>query len=99
MAKQQNVAEESQMNASIGFTLPNKKIHIKPIIKKGKWLSEEHSGNFMYDNTTAIITVPISAQTGQLVDPLTKEEREFFDPSTHCIHSNHTADPVHIPEH
>jgi len=67
------------LKESMGFHLPNKKIHIKPIIKKGKWLSEEHSGNFMYDNTTAIITVPINAQTGQLVDPLTKEEREFFE--------------------
>jgi len=67
------------MKESIGFYLPNKKIHIKPIIKKGKWLSEEHSGNFMYDNTNVTITVPISATTGQLVDPLTKEEREFFE--------------------
>ena len=62
------------------FVLPvNKKILIKPIIKKGKWLSEEHSGNFMYDNTKMTITVPLSTQTGQIIDPLTKEEREFFE--------------------
>ena len=80
MAKQkEEEAGAPIMNESIGFYLPNKKIHIKPIIKKGKWLSEEHSGNFMYDNTTVIISVPINVHTGQLVDPLTKEEREFFE--------------------
>jgi hypothetical protein len=79
MAKEVKSEETPVVKESIGFYLPNKKIHIKPIIKKGKWLSEEHSGNFMYDNTTAIITIPISAQTGQLVDPLTREEREFFE--------------------
>lgn len=71
--------EEPTLNETIGFFLPNKKIYIKPIIKKGKWLSEEHSGNFMYDNTNAAVTVPLNAQTGQMVDPLTLEEREFFE--------------------
>lgn len=61
------------------FKLPNKKVLIRPIIKKGKWLSEEHSGNFMYDNTKMIVTVPLNVQTGELIDPLTQEEREFFE--------------------
>jgi hypothetical protein len=61
------------------FVLPNRRVFVKPIIKKGKWLSEEHSGNFMYDNTKMIITVPLSAQTGELIDPLTKEERDYFE--------------------
>lgn len=61
------------------FTLPNKKVFIKPIIKKGKWLSESHSGSFMYDNTRMTITVPIDGRTGELKDPLTKEEREYFE--------------------
>jgi len=61
------------------FVLPKRRVFVKPIIKKGKWLTEEHSGNFMYDNTKMIITVPISAQTGELIDPLTKEEREYFE--------------------
>lgn len=80
MAKQANAVEEPQIKESMGFHLPiNKKIHIKPIIKKGKWLSETHSGNFMYDNTNMSITVPLNIQTGQIIDPLTKEEREFFE--------------------
>lgn len=61
------------------FTLPKKIVYIKPIIKKGNWLNEGHSGNFMYDNAKLIVTVPVSADTGELVDPLTKEEREFFE--------------------
>lgn len=77
MAKTKETPEERALLDE--FVLPNKKIFIKPIIRKGRWLSEEHSGNFMYDNTKMTITVPIHAQTGQLVDPLTKEEREFFE--------------------
>lgn len=77
MAKEKVTAEEQAILNE--FVLPNKKIYIKPIIKKGRWLSEEHSGNFMYDNTKLTITVPLHAQTGQLVDPLTREEREFFE--------------------
>jgi len=61
------------------FVLPNRRVFVKPIIKKGKWLSEEHSGNFMYDNTKMTITVPISSQTGELIDPLTPEERAYFE--------------------
>jgi hypothetical protein len=73
------LVEEVKKESLMGFTLPNKKIFIKPIIKKGKWLGEEHSGNFMYDNTKVAVTVPLSASTGQMIDPLTKDEREFFE--------------------
>lgn len=60
------------------FKLPNRKVLIKPIIRQGKWLDKGHSGNFLYDNAKMYITVPIS-KTGNLVDPLTKEERSFFE--------------------
>jgi hypothetical protein len=59
--------------------LPKRKVLIKPIIREGKWLGKGHSGNFMYDNTKLYFTVPMSSSTGQLIDPLTKEEREFFE--------------------
>jgi hypothetical protein len=79
MAKQQveTVAEVEEIKSS--FTLPRKKIMVKPITKEGKWLGKEHSGNFMYENTKMIITVPINALSGDLVDPLTDEERKFFE--------------------
>jgi len=69
----------SETTEMVMMTLPRKKVLVKPIIKKGKWLSEEHSGNFMYENTKMILTVPISATTGELVDPLTPEEKQFFE--------------------
>lgn len=62
------------------FKLPNRKVLIKPIIRDGKWLDKGHSGNFLYDNAKMYITVPIAKNgNGALVDPLTPEEREFFE--------------------
>lgn len=61
------------------FTLPNKRVLIKPILREGKWLDKGHSGNFMYDNTRMVITLPISHITGRVIDPLTPEEKEFFE--------------------
>lgn len=61
------------------FTLPNTKVHVKPILRKGVWLPEGHSGHFMYDNTSIGIQVPIDKNTGRLKNPLTKEEQVFFE--------------------
>jgi hypothetical protein len=61
------------------FSLPNKRVLVKPILREGKWLSRSHSGNFMYDNAKMLITVPISEQSGQLLNPLTTEEVEYFE--------------------
>lgn len=61
------------------FKLQNRKVLIKPIVREGKWLGKSHSGNFMYDNTRMFVTVPRSGETGRLIDPLTSEEREFFE--------------------
>lgn len=61
------------------FRLPAKKVLVKPIIRRGKWLKEGHSGNFLYDNTQITMTVPLNRDTGRLVNPLTKEEQAFFE--------------------
>jgi hypothetical protein len=61
------------------FSLPNTKVHVKPIIRSGKWLPDGHSGSFMYDHTSIGIQVPIDRNTGRLKNPLTPEEREFFE--------------------
>lgn len=61
------------------FFLPKRKVLIKPIIREGKWLPKGHSGAFMYDFTKMSICVPLDRATGLLIDPLTKEEREFFE--------------------
>jgi hypothetical protein len=61
------------------FSLPKRRVLVKPILREGKWLSKGHSGNFMYDNAKMLITVPLSEQSGQLLNPLTTEEVEYFE--------------------
>lgn len=63
----------------VKFRLPNTKVHVKPILRKGVWLPEGHSGHFMYDNTSIVIQVPLDRHTGRLKNPLTKEEQTFFE--------------------
>jgi hypothetical protein len=65
--------------SEIKFSLPNRKVFVKPIIKKGQWLSEGHSGHFMYDYTKLVLCVPLDQHTGTLKDPLTLDERLFFE--------------------
>lgn len=61
------------------FSLPKTKVHVKPILRSGRWLPDGHSGSFMYDHTAIGIKVPLNKNTGRLTDPLTKEEREYFE--------------------
>ena len=74
MAKKEEVMVEAGK-----FTLPNSKVQVKPILRKGVWLPEGHSGHFMYDNTSIGIQVPLDKLTGKLKNPLTREEQEFFE--------------------
>jgi len=63
----------------VPFSLPNTKVHVKPILRSGKWLPDGHSGSFMYDHTSIGIQVPMDRYTGRLKNPLTPEERTFFE--------------------
>lgn len=60
------------------FTLPQRKIMVKPVVWEG-WLDKGHSGVWLNDGAVMIVTVPTSRATGELIDPLTPEEREFFE--------------------
>ena len=87
MAKTENgesaVAERKPATKAkkVIFTLPNTKVHVKPILRSGRWLPDGHSGSFMYDHTMLKLVVPIDKRTGRLRDPLTPEERTFFENS------------------
>ena len=53
----------------------NKKVMVKPIRRKGGWLfamtkNENHSGNFMFDDTEMELDVMINKATDKLKDPL-----------------------------
>lgn len=60
------------------FKLPNKKILVKPVMWEG-WLPKGHSGAWLNDGAVIEISAPIDRNTGELINPLTKEEVEFFE--------------------
>jgi len=80
--KEEEMIEKGKTEtANTAFRLPITKVHVKPILRKGVWLPEGHSGHFMYDNTSIIVQVPIDKFTGRLKNPLTKDEQTFFETS------------------
>jgi hypothetical protein len=54
-------------------------IHVKPIIRAGKFVSKDHSGGFMYDGSALKVTPPLDKATGRVKIPLTKDEIAFFE--------------------
>jgi hypothetical protein len=77
--KEGNTKKAPVAKAAPAFELPNTKVHVKPILRNGRWLPAGHSGSFMYDHTSIGIQVPIDVDTGRLRNPLTEEETEFFE--------------------
>lgn len=73
------MVKKSEVVEQVGFTLPNKKIQVRPVKRKGQWLPSDHSGSFLYDNAHITMEVPIDSRTGRRANILTKEEREFFE--------------------
>lgn len=78
MAKKEASAAKAAEKVKV-FTLPNTKVHVKPILRSGRWLPDGHSGSFMYDHTSIGIQLPLDKDTGRLKNPLTNEEKEFFE--------------------
>ena len=78
-AKTRKIADQPSAKETKAFSLPNIKVHVKPILRSGKWLPDGHSGSFMYDHTALGLQVPIDRQTGRLKNPLTPEEMTFFE--------------------
>lgn len=60
------------------FKLPNRKVLVKPVLWEG-WLPSGHSGAWLNDGAVLEISVPIDRYTGELRNPLTAEEIEFFE--------------------
>lgn len=70
-------SKEVEVKANTAFTLPDKKVKLIPVIKKG-WLGKNHEAAFLFKNATNKFSVPLNSN-GHYVDPLTKEEVEFFE--------------------
>lgn len=59
--------------------LSNRKILVKPIKREDGWLPKNHEANFLYKDAYFEICAPVDPITGNIVQPLTKEEIEFFE--------------------
>lgn len=78
MAKTTNDPEVGVLS---GFTLPQKTVMIVPVRRKGGWLPDGHAAAFLHNQAYWEYPVARDQRTGQLKDPLTKEEREYFESS------------------
>jgi len=61
------------------FTLPEKKVLVVPVRRKGRWLPDNHEASFLFKHSYFQVVVPKDGRNGELKDPLTKEERDFFE--------------------
>jgi hypothetical protein len=78
-AETQKIDDGKSSKETKAFSLPNTKVHVKPVLRAGKWLPDGHSGSFMYDHTVLGLQVPIDKDTGRLKNPLTPEELAYFE--------------------
>ena len=62
------------------FKLPNKKILVTPVRRKGSWLPANHAASFLFKESYYSVTVP-RTNRGELVNPLTEAEQEYFEGS------------------
>jgi len=60
------------------FKLPNRKVKIVPLKRKRGLLPKEHEASFLFKESYYEVCVPID-ERGRMKDPLTPEERAFFE--------------------
>jgi hypothetical protein len=71
--------EEATKKEVKSFTLPNKKVLVVPIKRKGGWLPPGHEAEFLFK--TSYYDLPLPKRNGVYKECLTKEERDFFESS------------------
>jgi hypothetical protein len=59
--------------------LVNKKVFVVPVKRGSDWLPKGHEAEFLFGKSYFEVTVPRQLPSGQLVDPLTKAERDYFE--------------------
>lgn len=60
------------------FMLPKKIILVQPVRRRGGWIPIGHEADFLFKHSYFSVVVP-KLQSGMLKDPLTDEERDFFE--------------------
>ena len=61
------------------FTLPEKTVLVVPVRRKGRWLPDNHEASFLFKHSYFQVVVPKDGRTGELKDPLTEEEKTYFE--------------------
>jgi hypothetical protein len=64
------------------FTLPKRKVQVVPVRRKGGWLPPSHEASFLYKESKFKIGVPTDPKSGRLRNPLTEEEKAYFENKT-----------------
>lgn len=70
---------EEAIKAKKVFTLPQRKVLVVPVKRKGGWLPSGHEAEFLFKNSAYTLVLPKHQQTGQYKEPLTQEEKSFFE--------------------
>jgi hypothetical protein len=86
MEKQPTTKQQSTTTAEITavaeapkqFKLPNYKVTVTPVRRKGGWLSTNHEASFLFKHSSFTFTLPMKPMGG-FVDPLTQEEKDFLE--------------------
>lgn len=61
-------------------SLPNKEVKVVPVVRNGRsHLPKGHDGEFMFTGCKAGFVVPFDVKRGQLINPLTDEERVYLE--------------------
>jgi len=67
--------------------LENRVILVKPVIRATRITPKGHSGNWLFDNTSIEFCTKLDINSGNMVEPLSAKEREFFEnPENRNIH-------------
>ena len=68
-----------EIMGEIKSVLLDKKILVSPVKRKGSFVPAGHENEFLFKHSTYKVNVPRQQRNGELVDPLTLEERTFFE--------------------
>lgn len=61
------------------FSLPNRRLELEPIRRQGAFLPDYHEASFLFDEAKFTFVVKRDPDTGMYKDPLTSEERAYFE--------------------
>lgn len=68
-----------EIMGEVKSVLLDKKVLIMPVKRKGSFVPAGHENEFLFKHSTYKLGVPRQSRNGELVDPLTDEERAFFE--------------------